>query len=154
MLYRDGIRAISGLRNIQTITTSKPHALEVEIWLTDGTYGFSDYQVFALVGTTYKLSLLGPSTGNSSDALTSSNQTAFATFDSPNTNANATDCAKKYSSGWWYIKCSSANLNTIYATNGICNDPTRCVFWNSTGSDPTSGKPQIKVATMKIRPNP
>ncbi|KFB44890.1 hypothetical protein ZHAS_00012801 [Anopheles sinensis] len=102
-----------GLKHIHQITAARPHELVVEIKDFNGNYEYAHYDLFE-VGSElegYSLKKLGKYQGTAGDAMDVNRGQRFSTSDREK---DEEKCALDKRGGWWYEKCSYANLNGPY----------------------------------------
>ncbi|KAH8371770.1 hypothetical protein KR093_008808, partial [Drosophila rubida] len=109
--YRKGFGSLDrdfflGLETIHLLTSSQPHELYVHLVGSNGTIVYARYDDFKISDEEngYKLSLGKMSGTVKMDALRYGVDMKFSTFDRDN-DEFINNCAKIYSSGWWYTNC-------------------------------------------------
>ncbi|CAC5408687.1 Fibrinogen-like protein 1,Fibrinogen-like protein A,Ficolin-2,Ficolin-1,Fibroleukin,Fibrinogen C domain-containing protein 1 [Mytilus coruscus] len=118
--YREGFGNVNteywlGNKHIHSLTTNEQHKLHIHLQGKDGTVKYADYLSFHVSneGSKYLLNVTSYS-GIAGDCLNNrENKTAFSTKDQENmeNEHHGINCAKSYSSGWWYKACYDCNLN-------------------------------------------
>ncbi|KAM9173699.1 fibroleukin [Pangshura tecta] len=164
--YKNGFGNLSrefwlGNDKIHLLTKSKDMQLRIELEDFNGIREYAKYEQFYVANEylKYRLSVSGYS-GTAGDALHFSkhynhDQKFFTTPDKDNDKYLSGNCGAYYSSGWWFDKCLSANLNGKYyhqKYKGVRNG----IFWG-TWHDVSNGLPDgyrqaFKQVKMMIRP--
>ena len=121
--YREGFGDLAGsfwlgLEKLHQLAgPGKGATLRVDIKHLDlpGEIRYAEYSIFEISdeASGYKLRI-GGYTGNAEDSLSFHNDLKFTTKDHDNDPARNYNCAVKYSGGWWYKTCFSANLNAQF----------------------------------------
>ncbi|XP_074840262.1 fibroleukin [Carettochelys insculpta] len=164
--YKNGFGNLSGefwLGNdkIHLLTKSKDMQLRIELEDFNDIREYAKYEQFYVASEylKYRLSVSGYS-GTAGDALHFSkhynhDQKFFSTPDKDNDKYPSGNCGAYYSSGWWFDKCLSANLNGKYyhkQYKGIRNG----IFWGTwhgiSNDLPNGFKQSFKQVKMMIRP--
>lgn len=113
-----------GLDNLYTLTNSRQYEMRVELGDFDDRRAYAHYERFYVDDEArgYKLHIYGYS-GNAGDSLsadeTYDNFTAdgmlFSTFDQDHDTSREINCSSFWNiGGWWFNRCSWANLNGPY----------------------------------------
>ncbi|XP_034104834.1 angiopoietin-related protein 7-like [Drosophila albomicans] len=118
--YRKGFGAMDsdfflGLEKIHRITSLQRFELYLHLVTLNGSTYNARYDDFKISDedSGYKLSLGKFSGTIIEDAMKSSENTKFTTFDRDN-DINYGNCAIDYESGWWHTNCYDCNLNAPY----------------------------------------
>ncbi|KAH8273969.1 hypothetical protein KR044_006341 [Drosophila immigrans] len=136
-----------GLEKLHLLTQSEPHELFITLEDFANETRYARYNNF-LIGNEsvlYELKELGTYSGNAGNAMERHTNIKFSTVDRyKHTNDN---CAKLYSSGWWFISggCYLCNLNGRYASSDEGED-VRSIDWRYWTFRP------LKFVQMMIRP--
>ena len=128
-----------GLRKMHDLTlgSGKKARLHIDLKANRGSVRekFAEYGEFAVGNSIDKYKLhLANYDGNSiaGDSLTGSqhnlNGMKFTTLDQDN-DLDPTNCAVRFSGGWWFEKCHNANLNGLYPPASLGN--IDCDNWSS-----------------------
>ncbi|XP_071476474.1 techylectin-5B-like [Diadema antillarum] len=88
--------------------------------------------------------------GNATDSLKTQNKMFFTTYDSDNDKFKNGNCAIARYGGWWYKRCSTANLNGRHWTESP--DDQSGMRWNNDSIKTTDKRVQVKDSVMMIRP--
>ncbi|XP_060658496.1 fibroleukin-like [Drosophila nasuta] len=114
--YRKGFGSYNsdfflGLEKIHRITSLQRSELYIHLVAVNGTVYFARYDDFKISNEDngYKLSL-GKFKGNVYDGMRYGDNMKFSTFDRDNDYGGG-NCAKEFSSGWWYNSCYVCNYN-------------------------------------------
>lgn len=164
--YKNGFGNLSrefwlGNDKIHLLTKSKDMQLRIELEDFNGLREYAKYEQFYVANEylKYRLSVSGYS-GTAGDALHFSkhynhDQKFFSTPDKDNDKYPSGNCGAYYSSGWWFDKCLSANLNGKYyhkKYKGIRNG----IFWGTwhdvSNDLPNGYRQAFKQVKMMIRP--
>ncbi|XP_006137584.1 fibroleukin [Pelodiscus sinensis] len=164
--YKNGFGNLSrefwlGNDKIHLLTKSKEMQLRIEIEDFNGKREYAKYEQFYVANEylKYRLSVSGYS-GTAGDAMHfnkhyNHDQKFFTTPDKDNDMYPSGNCGAYYSSGWWFDKCLSANLNGKYYQEkykGIRNG----IFWGTwhdfSHDIPNGYKKAFKRVKMMIRP--
>lgn len=144
-----------GLENIHLLTSSRDYQLRVDLEDFNGDTAFAHYDKFYVEHERngYRLQVSGYR-GNAGDSLTNKNNPdnftsagmMFSTYDEDRDTSHEINCAQYWDiGGWWYNRCSWANLMGPYRLpetgDGIG------INWHK-----WRNKQYIKAATMMIRP--
>lgn len=146
-----------GLENIHKWTSTRDYQLRIEMKDFNGDHAFAHYDKFYLEDEAHGYRLhVDDYRGNAGDSLSNMNNwdnyTAdgmmFSTHDEDRDTSHEINCAEYWDiGGWWYNRCSWANLMGPYklpdSGNGIG------INWHK-----WRNKQYIKEATMMIRPRP
>ena len=146
-----------GLQNIRDIVSSESSTFQLYIGMesfhpTD-TYRFAFYDSFNLGSEqeNYVLRVGNISKdSNAGDSLFYHNKKQFSTPDRDNDSAPRTNCASRFSAGWWFHNCLDSLLNGQYYDNGLLADLTvpDGIMWETWAGDRES----LKSTFMAIRP--
>ncbi|XP_072164222.1 angiopoietin-related protein 7-like [Diadema setosum] len=88
--------------------------------------------------------------GNATDSLKTQNKMFFTTYDSDNDKFKNGNCAIARYGGWWYNKCTTANLNGRHWTESP--DDQSGMRWNNASIKTLDKRVQVKDSFMMIRP--
>ena len=143
-----------GLGKIHRLTRWKliPFELRVDVEDFEDNSRYVQYSRFYLDGPSkrYALHIAGYSSNSTLDkhSLNYHNGRKFTTRDRDNDAHSSRNCAADYSSGWWFHRCFSANLNGEYHAT---NPPERWkgISWIAWKGDYYS----LRYSEMKVRPN-
>ncbi|MCL4153335.1 UNVERIFIED_CONTAM: hypothetical protein GTU68_060456, partial [Idotea baltica] len=113
-----------GLDNVYSLTNSRQYEIRIELGDFDGRKAYAHYNKFHVEDETrgYRLHLSGYN-GNAGDSMSSDkvydNYTAdgmlFSTFDQDHDTSEEINCSSFWNiGGWWFNRCSWANLNGPY----------------------------------------
>lgn len=128
-----------GLDKISALTNGDEQMMRVEVSDCVGNQRSEVYQAFKIGGLSdnYRLQLsqgagvMGDSM-NTGNADTTNVGMAFSTYDRDSDRLPGGNCADMYKGGWWYNKCTDANLNGQYYSNCQTNGNQRTgIFWES-----------------------
>ncbi|EDS27702.1 fibrinogen gamma chain [Culex quinquefasciatus] len=115
--YRNGFGDISGefwlgLEKVHQLTRSANYELLVVVRDNAGKQRTARYGQFIVHSEfeKYRLHVESFMNGTAEDCMGRHNRMAFATTDRD----DKYGCASKYSSGWWFDNCYTANLNGLY----------------------------------------
>ena len=129
---QQGLEFWLGNRKLFVITSLQEHLLRIEIYFTNGSHLFAEYDSFQLSFRNYKLRV-GRHRGNLSGILFLANNTAFSTWDRDNDKLPHKACARQQRGAWWYgTTCDTLDLNSMRGN--------------------ASSKGMVKIS-MKIKPN-
>uniref|UniRef100_A0A8C8RYA6 Fibrinogen like 2 n=1 Tax=Pelusios castaneus TaxID=367368 RepID=A0A8C8RYA6_9SAUR len=164
--YKNGFGNLStefwlGNDKIHLLTKSKDMQLRIELEDFNGIRQYAKYDQFYVANEylKFRLSISGYS-GTAGDALHfnkhyNHDQKFFTTPDKDNDKYPSGNCGAYYSSGWWFDKCLSANLNGKYyykKYKGV-RDGIFWGTWQSVSDDlPNSYRQAFKQVKMMIRP--
>ncbi|XP_060655145.1 fibrinogen-like protein 1 [Drosophila nasuta] len=146
--YREGFGNLHGefflgLEKIHLLTQSQPHELFVFLGDFFNETRYARYNNFVIGNEKefYELKELGTFSGTASESMQPHINQKFSTPDRDSSN----NCAKYYSSGWWFSNCYRCNLNGkyIYFDNGTDVNGIEWRWWKA--------RP-MKFAQMMIRP--
>ncbi|KFB38463.1 AGAP011225-PA-like protein [Anopheles sinensis] len=119
--YRNGFGSLDGefwlgLEHIHQMTKNRSHELLVEVKDFHGNYGYAIYTEFSIGSESemYVLKKLGTYSGTAGNAMIVNKNQKFSTFDRDNDSLEDGNCAEQRHGAWWYVDCSSANLNGRY----------------------------------------
>ena len=146
-----------GLENIHAWTTYRDYQLRIDLEDFDNKTAFAHYDRFYVESERhgYKLHVYGYQ-GSAGDGLgargKSDNFTAdgmmFSTYDEDRDTSHEINCSSYWNiGGWWFNRCSWANLMGPYRLPG--SGEGIGINWHK-----WRNKQYIKAATMKIRPRP
>ncbi|XP_064554276.1 fibrinogen C domain-containing protein 1-like [Drosophila montana] len=116
-----------GLEKLHLLTKTQPHELFIYLKIFENETVFARYDNF-LIGDeseSFRIKSLGLYTGTAGNSLSSHIGMNFSTIDRDN-DFSELNCASEWSSGWWFRKCLSCNLNGIYGVNYNYSD----IKWN------------------------
>lgn len=134
-----------GLKNIHCLTRREVE-LRIDLRNEFGHEFYWNYQTFRVSGPEdhYRLEIGGATgTPGTSDSMMHSNGQYFTTIDSDNDHWRY-NCAWWCKGGWWYNKCTYANLNGVHDRNAFYG-----IFWYNAI---THNFDYITDVEMKIRP--
>ena len=91
---------------------------------------------------------IGTYSGTAGDSLTFHQNGKFSTPEHDNDSSSGTNCAKEYSSGWWYNNCNRSNLNGLNYGPSESVKAWAGIMWKEFGGHSIS----LKSVQMAIRP--
>ncbi|KAK7090119.1 uncharacterized protein [Littorina saxatilis] len=151
--YRNGFGDLEGnfwlgLDKLHSLTTSQKFELRVDMRKWDGTTGHATYSGFYVDDASQNFTLHYDKItgGNAGNCIYSSRGRQFTTKDKDNDRFSV-NCALRKHGGWWYDRCSEANLNGVYKTDNSVYHADG-VYCNSFAGYTYS----LKLSEMKIRP--
>ncbi|XP_041372460.1 fibrinogen C domain-containing protein 1-like [Gigantopelta aegis] len=151
--YRDGFGDLNnefwlGNTNIHRITRQGHYDLTIDLEDFEGNTKYALYKNFSVASEQdyFRLSL-GEYSGNAGDSFHKHSGYNFTTKDRDLDTHPDNNCAVRFSGGWWYNRCHSANLNGLYL-NGSQSSYADGVNWKAWRGLHYS----LKRTTMKIRP--
>ncbi|XP_035826363.1 fibrinogen-like protein 1 isoform X2 [Aplysia californica] len=132
-----------GLEKVHRLTRLGRYQLRIDMTYKNKDY-FAMYDSFSLSEgeNNYKLHVSGFS-GNVGDHLAYNNGQEFTTPDRDN-DQHRHNCATLHSGGWWYNRCTWANLNGEWAST----EAAKNLEWYSL----TGSRGSVSFSMMKIRP--
>ncbi|XP_051861585.1 fibrinogen-like protein 1 isoform X1 [Drosophila albomicans] len=117
--YRKGFGSLDsdfflGLEKMYRLTSLQQYELYIHLVVLNGSIFYARYDDFKISDEDHGYALsLGKFKGNIRDAMRSTENKKFTTFDRDNDSAD-NNCAVVYDSGWWYNNCYNCNLNALY----------------------------------------
>eukprot|EP00058_Branchiostoma_floridae_P028567 XP_002614058.1 hypothetical protein BRAFLDRAFT_57244 [Branchiostoma floridae] len=120
--YKNGFGRVEGehwlgLDKMYNLTTQNDYELYVELEDWEGNMAYAKYDTFSIgdESTDYTLNIGGYS-GDTGDAIISvaQNGMKFSARDRDNDILSDTHCARWFSGGWWYRRCTYSALNGAY----------------------------------------
>ncbi|KAM8708475.1 hypothetical protein ACLKA7_015450 [Drosophila subpalustris] len=149
--YRNGFGSLQGeffmgLEKLHQMTTSQPYELYIELVDFAGEGRHARYDSFRIGSEdeAYMLKSLGVYSGSAGSALNYNLHDKFTTFDRDNDNWSG-NCAKYYSSGWWFNLYGNSNLNGKYFDCEVQSEES--IWWYN-----WKGYRALKTVKMMIRP--
>ena len=146
-----------GLEHVHRLTQNAYRCMGSELHVMlrsfNGQIFNAKYSYFKVLGHSqnYKLFASGyegdagdPFEKPSGQSRFSGNEMEFSTCDKDNDKDPIRHCAQKYSCGWWYNKCFSANLNGAY--QGHKNDSD----WEGIIWSPAGGRSSFEWTEMSV----
>ncbi|XP_060595944.1 microfibril-associated glycoprotein 4-like [Ruditapes philippinarum] len=106
-----------GLSHIYEMVSLGKTELRLDLKAADGTSVYETFQNFRLGKQPYYTLHIDKGIGNSGDGLSYHNGMHFTAFDNDRDTYGG-NCAVLDRGGWWYNKCTDANLNGEYVTPG------------------------------------
>ncbi|XP_034472452.1 ficolin-1-like isoform X2 [Drosophila innubila] len=148
--YREGFGDLDGefflgLYKIYALTSESSQELLVQLEDSQGNQTYESYGKFAIASDDeyFALNTLGEASGTAGDSLSHHHTQPFTTYDL--NNGNGTNCAEKYTGGWWYGNpCHESNLCGKYGDNTF----GKGVNWKTFRGFENS----LKRVVMMIRP--
>ncbi|XP_072027413.1 microfibril-associated glycoprotein 4-like [Amphiura filiformis] len=125
--------------------------IDLEDW--HGNTGWAEYSSFQLTDPVmYTISVTGY-TGNIGDSLTYHNGMDFSTYDDDRDRSGRSNCALDTQSGWWFNKCTYANLNGVHYSGYLVpfNEGIQWETWTTNHPDKDMNEYSMKSASMKIK---
>ncbi|ALC38364.1 maker420 [Drosophila busckii] len=145
-----------GLEKLHLITKFQPQELYIQLEDFSGEKRYARYSNFSVGSESqlYELLSLGDFSGNTETALTRNKKThhaghlnmKFTTPDRDNDYKDGFNCGKANSSGWWFKKCYSCNLNGLYVHTKTGENQENTINWLAWHHKP------LKFVQMMIRP--
>ena len=130
-----------GLSNIYELTNNDEVDLIISVWNDIQTNITWRYPVFKIAGPTekYRLTVSGGS-GPGRDAFAYHNGAYFSTYDRDNDarsgSSSVSNCAYLTQGGWWYSRCTIANLNGPHERSGLPGTNSESVLhWRNVRND-------------------
>ena len=147
-----------GLQKIRDIITSSP-GLKFQLYIglerlhPRDTYAFAFYDYFSLDSeqNNYTLRVSEASEDSSAgDSLHYHSGKQFSTPDRDNDQSLVSNCAQRFSSGWWFGNCHDSLLNGRYYDTGVLanQEVPDGIMWETWVTDQES----LKSSFMAIRP--
>ncbi|KAM8714722.1 hypothetical protein ACLKA7_001131 [Drosophila subpalustris] len=151
--YREGFGDLRGeffigLEKLHLLTRSQAYELYISLMDFENETRFARYSDF-VVGSgeeAYELKKLGLYSGNAGDSMKDHKNMKFSTPDRDR-DTHSGDCAKTYSSGWWFYNCYVCNLNGLYEKEDANKTYKHIIEWRDWKSD----RP-LKFTQMMIKP--
>ena len=114
--------------------------LRVELEDYDGSARYADYEAFSVSDSSdkYRLSV-GDYSGNATNSMNYNNNVQFSTKD----HGPVSWCADDRKGGWWFLRCTNANLNGLY---GATDSSKQAMYWFH-----WKGWEGMKTSLMKMR---
>ena len=109
-----------GLRNIHELTNEHDVELQISVWNDIETSITWNYPTFIVAGfeQKYQLTVSGGTGDGDYDAFAYHNGSYFTTYDRDNDNYPG-NCGYRLQAGWWYNRCTNANLNGRHEISGL-----------------------------------
>ena len=120
--YEDGFGSLTaefwyGLRALHYLTSQGDWEMRIDFQLSNGTRSYMHYGHFRVgpAEDSYRLSISDFKGSTPTDPFSAHHNTMeFTTRDRDNDRSLNNNCAVQHSSGWWYNKCFTINLNYHY----------------------------------------
>ena len=136
---------------IHTLTSNYNYSLQWDIKLWNGKAYNASWSQFVIASESegYRLSVDMGWRGTVGSGFSMQSGKMWSTLDKDNDGDASQNCAITSRGPWWFDKCASYNLNSVYWLNGSCplNSCGQCIHINELGS-PCSQP--IQTVTMKI----
>ncbi|XP_072176351.1 ficolin-1-like isoform X2 [Diadema setosum] len=134
-----------GNDKIYQMTSQRNYELRIDMTDEEGSTRFAKYEFFRIDNETMKYRLhIDGYLGDAGESMDGHNGAAFSTWDSNNDESSILNCARQFSSGWWFKGCFWVNLNGLYR---LGKKTHYCIIWKD-----VKGTHTLKSTEMKMRP--
>ncbi|KAK3596604.1 hypothetical protein CHS0354_035881 [Potamilus streckersoni] len=147
-----------GLDNIHLLTKFGNNKMRIDLWNWENMTRFGEFNFVRIADEKDKYRILvGGYQGNSGNPFhtpqysTRMQSMQFSTFDNDN-DMDPGNCARTFTSGWWFNRCYRVNLNGVWYADGTYFGPaTNGIVWDLWVENGPGYS--LQAAEMKLRPS-